>query len=78
MPRSRSRSRDSERSGGRPRRTLRAKKSNFSSTLDEGAPITQQLSSAEILSQYKALNPAASSLVSQNKSERQLYIGNIP
>lgn len=36
------------------------------------------MSTAEILNQYKAQNPANSNVISQNKSERQLYIGNIP
>jgi len=36
------------------------------------------MTTAEILNQYKAQNPANSNIISQNKSERQLYIGNIP
>lgn len=36
------------------------------------------MSTTEILNQYKQNNPASSNIISQNKSERQLYIGNIP
>jgi hypothetical protein len=30
------------------------------------------------LNQYKVQNPTTANIISQNKSERQLYIGNIP
>ena len=85
MRRSRSRSRslsfssDGDRRDRRPMRPRPGPRmtSNFS-TQAGPAPEQQQMSTTEILNQYKQNNPANSNIISQNKSERQLYIGNIP
>ncbi len=86
MKRSRSRSPSlslsSNDADSRPRRPLRRQvannfSSNFSASADQNAE-QAKLTTAEILNQYKAQNPTNSNIISQNKSERQLYIGNIP
>jgi len=62
----RDKSRSSSRSssdGGRPRRILK-KRSNFSSAIEPNQPVSQKMSTAEILNQYKAANPASQNVIS--------------
>ena len=62
---------------------LRNKKSNFSSGFDEAPPLSEvpvsqhMMSTHEILSSYRS-QQQQSNFANHNKSERQLYIGNIP